>query len=105
MRTAQKLSPSTTSVYPCELTHCPSCDDVLSRCHYRSGAKTVQTLDGISKILYQPRFCANQACGAFRQPFGSSEWLSIAPRGGTYGYDVIATIGWRRQNWCRTFEE
>jgi hypothetical protein len=78
---------------------------MLSRCNYRSGAKTVQTLDTVSHILYQPRFCANQACEAFRQAVGSSEWVSVAPRGGTYGYDVIATIGWRRQQECRTFEE
>jgi hypothetical protein len=35
----------------------------------------------------------------------SAEWLQIAPVGGTYGYDVIAMIGWQRQEFCRTFEE
>jgi hypothetical protein len=29
----------------------------------------------------------------------------MAPVGGTYGYDVIAMIGWQRQEFCRTFEE
>lgn len=105
MRTVKKLSPTTTSVYTCELDHCPICHGVLSRCNYRSGKKTVQTLDGIYKIQYQPRFCANPSCEAFHHAFRSSEWMHIAPLGGTYGYDVIATIGWRRQKCCRTFEE
>jgi hypothetical protein len=35
----------------------------------------------------------------------SAEWLQIAPIGCTYGYDVIATIGWQRQEFCLTFAE
>jgi hypothetical protein len=105
MRTAKTLSPVTTNVYTCELTHCPVCHDVLSRCNYRSGNKRVQTLAGVYKILYQPRYCVNPNCEAYHHALRSSEWLQIAPHGGTYGYDVIATIGWRRQKYCRTFEE
>lgn len=105
MRTAKKLFPSSSTVYTCELTQCPVCHGALSRCDYRSGRKTVQTLDDVCHILYQPRFCANPNCGAFRRSLTSSEWLQIAPRNGTYGYDVIATIGSRRQQECRTFTE
>jgi len=105
MRTAKKLSPLTSQVYFCELEQCPVCHSVLSRCHYRSGDKTVQALDGVHRVLYQPKCCLHPNCEEFRRSLRSSEWLHIAPVGGTYGYDVIARIGWQRQEFCRTFEE
>lgn len=63
MRTAKKLSPLRSQVYVCELEHCPVCDSVLSRCNYRSGAKTVQELDGVHRVIYQPKCCLNPHCG------------------------------------------
>jgi len=105
MRTAKKLSPLTSKVYFCELEHCPVCHGVLSRCNYRSGDKTVQALDGVHRVLYQPKCCLNPNCEEYRRSLRSAEWLHIAPVGGTYGYDVIAMIGWQRQEFCRTFEE
>jgi hypothetical protein len=33
----------------------------------------------------------------------SAEWLHIAPLHCTYGYDVIATIGWQRQTQRQCF--
>ncbi len=47
MRTAKELSPLTSNVYTCELDSCPECHEPLSRCHDRSGDKTVQTLNGV----------------------------------------------------------
>lgn len=105
MRTAKELSPLTSTVYSCELEYCPECHEPLSRCDYRSGDKIVQTLTGVHRILYQPKCCVNPNCPGFRRSLRSAEWLHIAPVGGTYGYDVIAMIGWQRQEFCRTFEE
>lgn len=105
MRTAKELSPLTSTVYVCELEYCPRCHCPLSRCDYRSGDKTVQKLNGVHRILYQPKCCVNPDCEEFRTSLRSAEWLQIAPLGGTYGYDVIAMIGWQRQEFCRTFEE
>jgi hypothetical protein len=47
----------------------------------------------------------NPHCDECRRSLRSAEWLHIAPVGGTYGYDVIALIGWQRQEFYRTFEE
>ena len=105
MRTAKELSPRTSNVYVCELDHCPVCHGSLSRCNYRSGSKTVQELGGVHRVVYQPKCCVNPNCEEFRRSLRSAEWLQIAPIGGPDGYDVIAMIGWQRQEFCRTFEE
>ena len=103
MRTAKKLSPQTSKVYCCELECCPVCHAPLSTCPYRSGRKIVQTRSG--RIVYPPKTCLNPHCEACGQMLRSAEWLQIAPMGCTYGDDVIATIGWQRQEFSLTFAE
>lgn len=44
--------------------------------------------------------CPNHTVG-----LKSAEWLQAAPMYCTYGYDVIASIGWQRQIGLRTFNE
>jgi len=105
MRTSKVFSPLTSTVYRCELSQCPVCHSPLSGCESRSHYKTVQQLNGAHRIAYRPSRCLSPACGACGQPLRSAEWLQIAPSGGTYGYDVIAAIGWRRQEYCMTFHE
>jgi len=105
MKTAKNLSPLPSELCRCELEYCPICGRLLSNCDYRSGNKTVQTLNGVYGIAYQPKCCLNQSCEGFRQSLRSAEWLQIAPVGGTYGYDVIASIGWQKQEFHRTFKE
>lgn len=105
MRTAKKLFPLTSEIYLCELKNCPVCNGFLSNCDYRSGNKTVQTLNGVCEIAYQPKCCLNPDCEGFRRSLRSAEWLQTAPVGGTYGYDVIAMIGWQRREFHRTFGE
>lgn len=105
MKTAKNLSPLMSEVFLCELEYCPICGGLLSNCDYRSGNKTVQTLSGVHGIRYQPRCCLNPNCEGFRRSLRSAEWLQTAPVGGTYGYDVIAMIGWQRQEFHRTFHE
>ncbi len=105
MRTSKVFSPLTSTVYRCELPQCPVCHGQLFGCEYRSHYKTVQQLNGAHRIAYQPSRCLSPDCKACGQPLRSAEWLQIAPPGGTYGYDVIAAIGWRRQEYCMTFHE
>ncbi len=105
MRTAKELSPDTSHVYGVELEQCPICHTSLSKCHYHSGVKIVQHLNEVSRIAYQPKMCLLPGCDAFEHTLRSAHWLQIAPLGGTYGYDVIATIGWQRQEYCLTFAE
>jgi hypothetical protein len=64
---------------------------------YSSGRKTVQTLSSVLEIGYLPKECANPACSCYGKKWRSAEWQQIAPLHCTYGFDVIAAIGWNRQ--------
>jgi len=105
MKTAKKLFPLSSEICLCELEHCPVCNGLLANCNYRSGNKTVQKLNGVYGVGYQPKCCLNPDCEGFNQSLRSAEWLQIAPIGGTYGYDVISLIGWQKQELHRTFKE
>ena len=47
----------------------------------------------------------NPNCSAYQQSLKSAEWLQIAPVGCTFGFDVIATLGWKRQTENQIFED
>jgi len=65
--------------------------------NYLAWDKTVQTLDSILSIASRPGHCANPTCLGSDARFLSAEGQQIAPSGFTYGYDVVARIGWQRQ--------
>jgi hypothetical protein len=67
--------------------------------------KTVQTLDGVFSIASRPGRCAIPTCRGHTARFLSAEGQQIAPTGSTYGYDVLAHIGWRRQECRETYRE
>jgi hypothetical protein len=48
-------------------------------------------------IAYRPKVCVQPGCAETPQVFPSAAWQRVAPKHGTYGYDVIAQIGWDRQ--------
>jgi hypothetical protein len=102
MRTQRVFYPGKTTVYKCELEGCPSCQGPL-RIGYTSGHKSVQTLSEVESIAQQTKQCVNGGCSAGRTVYGSVQWQQIAPKGCTYGYDVIAQIGWMRQIGQQTF--
>lgn len=66
-------------------------------CDYLAWDKTVQTLDAVLSIASRPAFCANHVCTGQDMRLVSAEGQQVAPRGSTYGYDVLARIGWLRQ--------
>jgi hypothetical protein len=66
-------------------------------CDYLAWDKTVQTLDAVLSIASRPAFCADHLCSGQDMRLLSAEGQQIAPRGSTYGYDVLARIGWLRQ--------
>lgn len=105
MRTCKELHPQMTTVYRCELERCPTCGGPLIPCSYHSGHKTVQTLTTVLEIAYQPKRCADISCRGRQTVLRSAGWQQIAPRQSTYGYDVIAHIGWQRQSYCQTFQQ
>ncbi|MGB0385585.1 MAG: hypothetical protein ACPGWR_12245, partial [Ardenticatenaceae bacterium] len=62
MRTAKELPVDMSILYECELSSCPICNTHLSKCNYRSGRKTVQRLDEVLQVSYQPYRCLNPDC-------------------------------------------
>jgi len=65
--------------------------------NYLAWDKTVQTLDHVLSIASRPGHCANPTCTGNDVRFLSAEGQQIALPGSTYGYDVVARIGWQRQ--------
>ncbi len=102
MRTHRRLYAKVPIVYTCELERCPSCSGSLERA-YVSGTKTVQTLTEVLTLAQCTKRCADVQCGGHQSTWKSAEWQQIAPCHSTYGYDVIAQIGWQRQTHHETF--
>src|SRR4030067_1089061 len=96
MRTPRKLYSETTLRCTCELESCPVCKGRLIVA-YTSGPKTVQMMGGVLAIAHLPKRCIDPGCAAYPVKWKSAYWQQIAPRSCTYGYDVIAQVGWLRQ--------
>ena len=97
MRTPRYIEVSGSKVYQCELENCLFCSRRLVNCNYLSGCKTVQTMSSAIEIAYRPKRCPEPDCIGHESPLRSAGWQQIAPLNCTYGFDVIATIGWQRQ--------
>ncbi len=96
MRTPKTLYHTTPTIYPCELTTCPQCQKPLVDLPYINGRKTIQTMSDMLTIAYRPKHCVNTVCRD-HTVWPAATWQHLAPKGGTYGYDVIAQLGWERQ--------
>jgi hypothetical protein len=70
---------------------------------YTSKFKTVQGMQEVMMIAQRTKRCVNLNCEASRRILGSVEWGRVAPVSCTYGYDVIAQIGWQRQTMQQPF--
>jgi hypothetical protein len=73
------------------------------RVAYTSKYKTVQGMTEVTMIAQRTKRCVNLSCEASPTIMGSVEWRQIAPVSCTYGYDVIAQIGWQRQTMQQSF--
>lgn len=105
MKTPKELPKTMPTVYTCELETCPRCEEPLIDCHYLSGPKTVQTMQEVLTIALRPKRCADPQCPGHPVAWPSAQWYQIAPWYCTYGYDVIAQIGWQRQTGRQQFAE
>jgi len=103
MRTPRELCHTTPIVYSCELDVCVKCGEPL-KVAYGRAVKTVQTLTGVLGIAHRPKRCSDPSCALHEVVCRSSQWQQIAPCHCTYGYDVIAHIGWQRQTCCQSFQ-
>lgn len=97
MRTPKGLSQTSPTIYTCELDTCPTCQGPLTDLPYLNGRKTIQTLSGVLTIAYRPKHCMRATCPAHPVAWPAAAWQQLAPKYSTYGYDVIAQIGWERQ--------
>ena len=104
MRTQRILYSGRGVMYACELERCPGCNGDLQTA-YRSKYKTVQTMSEVQRIGQQTKRCINPECEVCAEIWGSVQWRQIAPVSCTYGYDVIAQIGWQRQTLQQPFAE
>jgi len=102
MRTRRVLYPGAGEIYSCELEYCPGCEGELQTA-YTSKYKTVQTMQEVLRIGQRTKRCIHPDCQVCAQIWGSVKWRQVAPVGCTYGYDVIAQIGWQRQSWQQPF--
>jgi hypothetical protein len=102
MRTRRVLYPGEGEIYSCELECCPGCEGELQTA-YTSKYKMVQTMQEVLRIGQRTKRCIHPACQVCAQIWGSVKWRQVAPVGCTYGYDVIAQIGWQRQSCQQPF--
>ena len=103
MRTPRESYSRKPIVYTFEFDTCLECGGPLNAA-YTSGPKTVQTLGGVMPIAHRPQYCRDPGCKRHQALYKSARWYQTAPRYCTYGYDVIAQIGWLRQTHCERFE-
>lgn len=103
MRTPREVYPKKAILYSCELETCPLCGGPL-KALYVSGRKTVQTLPAVLTIAQRTKHCADPDCAGHQKTWKSAQWQQIAPRYCTYGYDVIAQIGWQRQTYQMQYQ-
>lgn len=105
MRTQKQLYPQISKVYICELEACSICGSLLEQSDYLNGRKIVQTMSSVMRIGYYPKRCPQPGCAGQQNSLRSAEWQQVTPIHGTYGFDVIASIGWQRQTLHQTYGE
>lgn len=103
MRTPREFYHMKPIVYSCELDSCPTCGMPM-KVAYVSGPKAVHTMTGQVSIAHRPKRCAAPSCTRQGIICKSAGWQQLAPCHGTYGYDVVAHIGWQRQTGCQSFQ-
>jgi len=103
MKTPHPLYNDRLTVYTCELTTCALCGAGLVEWGYQSSPKTLFGLAAVRNVAQRPKHCPNGACAWHTTLLKSAAWQHLAPRYGVYGYDVIAQIGWGRQEQRQAF--
>jgi hypothetical protein len=105
MKTPHPLYNGRLTVYTCELATCALCGVGLVEWGYQSSPKTVFTLAAVRNVAQRPKRCPNAGCAWHTTLLKSAAWQHLAPRYGVYGHDVIAQIGWVRQEQRQPFVE
>jgi hypothetical protein len=74
-------------------------------CNYLAWDKSVQTLEGVLSVASRPGYCPTAGCPGHEMRLLSAQGQQIALPGSGYGYDVIARIGWQRQERRESYPE
>ena len=105
MATPKIVYPHDYQLYTYELDNCLHCGELLELRPFLQSMKTVQTLSETISILHQAKQCRNSTCDEQDTIWKSAQWQQIAPHNISYGYDVIAQIGWWRQQEKQQFQQ
>jgi hypothetical protein len=92
-------------IYHPELEGCPRCGAPLALWNYLAWDKTVQTLEGVYSMASRPGHCTERECEGNQMRIVSGQGQQIALPGSSYGYDVLARIGWLREKRHATYPE
>ncbi len=105
MRTPQKLYPEKRIIYHPEISTCLHCGSEIKLHNYLAWDKTVQKMTEVLSIASRPGYCPSEMCSNQTRPILSAQGQQVAPKGSVYGYDVLAQIGWLRQEGRGTYNE
>jgi len=105
MKTPHPLYNDRLTVYTCELTTCALCGASLVERGYQSSPKTIFTMAGVCRVAQRPKRCPHASCAWHAETLKAAAWQHLAPRYSVYSYDVIAQIGWERQEQRQPFIE
>jgi hypothetical protein len=78
-----------------EVTHCPRCRTPLSRL-YTLRDKIIVTLEGRIHVFNQAYQCPVPTCSQHPAIYRSEAADRLAPKGSSFGFDLIVQIGWWR---------
>lgn len=95
-RCPKKLVVQERYIYHAELEQCPLCGQPLQLSGYYHSRKTVQQLGKVVYVASRPKVCTNPECATCGKPHLSVRAQSVALRYCSYGLDVVAQIGWWR---------
>ncbi len=105
MATPEIVYPHDYQLYTCELNNCLHCGKLLELRPFLQSIKIVQTLSETIPMLHQTKQCRNPICHGQDIVWMSARWQQIAPHNISYGYDVVAQIGWWRQQEKQQFQQ
>lgn len=92
-------------IVECDLKECPHCGERLENRMPWHMRKTVQTLDGPKYVAGKSKTCENPGCSHPGKNYYANRVLLISLPKSTYGLDVLAYIGWRREQEHKQFVE
>ena len=95
-KTAKQLEVKTRHIYKPEIETCPHCGEPLRARSYYQWRKTVQQLSGAVYVASEAQECVNPGCPHQGQAYTSAAAQMVTVSGCTYGLDIIAQIGWWR---------